>query len=685
MTFTTRGFELHPWQCRAVDLWVDGGGDPFTGTLEIVTGGGKTLIALACAARAAEQDSDLHIVVVVPTEALARQWRKNILKYTTLSDDEVGLLGAGGKATFVEKRALVAVINTASKMLPGLAHSGQPLMLIVDECHRAGAPKYRDVLRTEAKYRLGLSATPDREELDDDGEPLSYDEQAVGRSLGRVVYRFSLKDARRAGWIPEFSLHHHGVSLAPEERSKYEVLSRRIDDAGDALRGYGFEPGRARSLVGRKDEAGDAARVWVQLTTQRKDLLYRSRERGRVAQLLVQVLFAGDSRPRAILFHERIQEAVELHAALESALPAIRIELEYSGLPTRRREEALRAFAEGEAPVLVSVKSLIEGIDVPQADTGISVASTSAVRQRVQALGRVLRRAVTEEGDAKVSTMHLIYVQDSVDDLIYGKADWTDLTGADSNRYWTWGYGATEPESADSPPRTPLPTEEQAWELIGGCVGAEPILWPGLPVGQEYSVRTSGAVFNVFGAQIANTQNVASMVARVRGREGGRFRVTPQFRLVLVWRPGTEQEEQSGFFVVGQLRDPFVVIPEEDAATTAEKASELRPGDVYAGPADRKGGTFKVSRRAGGVIERRVPGGAEIALVDGSENTEQLVNAREILRAWEELGRSFSRFVVNSLGHAWYEAADGRRFLRVVSAGFAWPEDERGIEGGGTV
>jgi superfamily II DNA or RNA helicase len=625
LTFTTKNFQLHPWQSRAVDAWVTGGDAPFTGTLEIVTGGGKTLIALACAARAAAQDSDLHLAVVVPTEALARQWRRSIVMHTTLAESEVGLLGAGGKATFADKRAIVAVINTASKKLPELARSGQPLMLIVDECHRAGAPKYRDVLRTEAKYRLGLSATPDREELDEDGEPLSYDEQAVGRSLGRVVYRFSLKDAREAGWLPEFTLHHHGVSLAPEERSEYEVLSRQIDDAGDALREFGFEPGRARSLIGRKDEAGDAARVWVQLTTQRKDLLYRSRERGRIAQILVQRLFAGDARPRAILFHERIDEAVELHAALTAALPGIRIELEYSGLPTRSREEALRAFAEGEAPVLVSVKSLIEGIDVPQADTGISVASTSAVRQRVQALGRVLRRAVTEGGDAKVSTMHLLYVHETVDDLIYAKADWTDLTGAESNRYWIWPYGADEPESVDSPPRTPLPTEEQAWELIGGRVGEEPIPWPGLPAGQEYSVKTNGAVFNAFGAQIANTQNVARMVARVRGREGGRFRVTPQFRLVLVWQP---EGEKPGYFVVGQLQEPFRVLPEEDAATITQKVSELRPGDIYAGPADKKGGSFKLSRRAGGVIERRVPGGAEVALVEGSDNTEQLENAR---------------------------------------------------------
>ena len=672
MSLATKGFHLHQWQSDAVDAWVDGfDGHPFTGTLEIVTGGGKTLIALACAARAAQVDIDIRLAVVVPTEALARQWRKNILRYTMLKADEVGLLGAGGKATLQNSRAIVAVINTAATRLPTMALGAQPLMLIVDECHRAGAPKYREVLQTHAKYRLGLSATPDREELDEDGEPLAYDEQAVGHSLGGVVYRFSLKDAREAGWLPDFTLNHHGVSLAPDERTKYENLSRRVDNAADDLRSCGVEPGRARSMASRKDETGDAARLWVQLTTQRKDLLYRARERTRVVNLLVERMFDGQSQPRVILFHERVAEAVELHDQLVAALPGIRVELEHSKLPARRREEALKAFAAGDAPVLVSVKSLIEGIDVPQADTGISVASTSSVRQRVQALGRVLRRAVTKGGENKVSTMHIIYVNDTVDDLIYAKADWTDLTGAEANRYWRWDCGASEPSVAEGPPRTPLPTEEQAWDLLGRQLSEEPTAWPGVRSGQEYVVKTSGAVFNSFGAQISNPQGVDQMVVRVRGREGGRFRVTPEFRLVLVWQPNAETPS---FFVAGQLVEPFTVVPEMDLANSFSGVAGLNAGDDYLGPSDKKCGTFKITQRAGGMIERRVPGGAETALVDGAGRVDRQENARKILSAWERLDRSFSRFFVNSLGHGWYEDSSGRKFLGVVETGFAWPD-----------
>lgn len=165
--------------------------------------------------------------------ALARQWLRNLADRTSLTIEDVGLLGAGGRSTFADKRVIVAVINTASKKLPDLARGVEPFMLIVDECHRAGAPQYRHVLDVPASFRLGLSATPDREELDEDGEPLEYDEQIVGKALGGVVYRFSLKDARTHGWLPEFTLHHHGIALSPDEQREYDMVSRRVDEAGE--------------------------------------------------------------------------------------------------------------------------------------------------------------------------------------------------------------------------------------------------------------------------------------------------------------------------------------------------------------------------------------------------------------------------------------------------------------------
>src|SRR5262249_37711432 len=237
---------------------------------------------------------------------------------------------------------------------------------------------------------------------------------------------------------------------------------------------------------------------------------------------------------------ERVAESEQLYKQLRTALPGISMALEHSRLPDRQREEALAAFRSGRAQVLVSVKSLVEGIDVPEADIGISVAATSSVRQRIQARGRILRRG-SVDGQHKQAEMHLLYVNGTVDELIYAKEDWTDLTGEGANHYWLWPPDPDAPPQHQSgPPTSPRPTEEQEWLRLGQQAPAEPVRWLGVLTGQEYSVDTLGTVTNSSGAVIGNPQAAAEAVHKVRGRPGGRFRVTPAHWLLLVFGPGDD-------------------------------------------------------------------------------------------------------------------------------------------------
>lgn len=671
----TRGFDLYDWQKAAVDAWVSGDeGGPYRGTLEIFTGGGKTLIAMACLARAAQVSPDLRLAVVVPSAALAHQWIEVLTQRTNLERAEIGLLGAGGKTTLQGSRAVVAVINSASRHLPEMARIAQPLMLIVDECHRAGAPTFARVLSTQAPYRLGLSATPEREEVDEYGEPLPYDEQLVGRRLGSVVYSFSLRDARHHGWLPDYEIHHHGVQLSITERRDYEMLSRKVDDAANDLRALGHETNRAQHLQGRTDEVGRAATSYVALTSQRKDLLYRCRERNRVATKIVTTAMSEKPLRRALLFHERVDSAVKLATQLAAAQP-VPVALEHSQLSDSVRKEALDSFRSGRIPVLVSVRSLIEGIDVPEADLGISVASSSSIRQRIQSLGRVLRRQFDADGGPKESQMHLIYVTDSVDEVIYTKLDWSDLTGPRSNRYWLW---SADPDLApipqDGPPGTPLPTESQEWSRLGSTAPTEPVPWLGPIMGQEYSVNTLGTVTNAFGTVIANPQGVAELVSGVRGRNGGRFHITPEHRLVLVVAGGGDEAR---VLVAGRLDEPFRSLPDVDTEQAASiDVSKLAPGDTYLGPTDKAGGVYKLRQKQGGVIERRTKDhGSEFALTSGSGSPRLDTNAQNVLHAWRELFDRGISFSVNERGDAWFTDGGQRRFLAHVPGGFAWPSE----------
>jgi len=665
-----RDFSLRPWQQDAVQAWNETG----RGTLEIFTGGGKSLIALACAAAAATRTPDLKLAIVVPSEALARQWIDVVSRYTDTPRDRIGLMGAGGREALSDHDVLVAVLNTAAKQLPQQSAREQPLMLIVDECHRAGAPTFSKVFDTRAEFRLGLSATPDRDELDEDGETLQFDEQVVGRGLGPIVYRFGLREARRVGWLPDYQVHHHGVSLLPVEQTDYERMSRRVDDAADQLRELGGDSSRAHHLQGRSDEVGLAARAYVALTSNRKDILYRAKERERVAVRIVTQAMGSGPR-KVLLFHERVDEAATLALALSKELGEDRVRLEHSRLNDSAREGALRDFRSGRSPILVSVKSLIEGIDVPDADVGVSVAASASIRQRVQSLGRVLRRQFDESSGRKVAEMHLIYVTDTVDELIYAREDWGDITGDSANHYWKWSTDPDLlPERVDGPPATPRPTEEAEWERLGSQAPKESEPWLGSFIGQEYSVDTMGNVTNRSGVMIENPQQAGAMVTAVRGRAGGRFRVTPLHSLVLA----TRGDGEGIVFVAGQLTEPFRAADAQAITDGPIDVSSLSPGDPYPGPPTKEFGSYKTRSKAGGVIERRVPGsGTEFALTGNDAAPPQAANAERLLEAWRAATDRGMAFHVNALGHAWYNQGGMRRFLADVAGGFSWPSRER--------
>ena len=226
------------------------------------------------------------------------------------------MLGAGSRDSFEGKRALVAVLNSAARKLPDIARGVSPIMLVLDESHRAGAATFSKVLATPAQYRLGLSATPSRDEIDEAGLPLSYDSQVVGRKIGAVVFRFGLREAREIGWLPEYTVHHHGVRLTEDERREYERVSRKVTDAADRLTSGGFQTSQAWSLVARGGEVASLAQGYIGALTARKDFLYRASERGRVAVRLVEQSLRRESPPRMLLFHERVAEVEARFAVL---------------------------------------------------------------------------------------------------------------------------------------------------------------------------------------------------------------------------------------------------------------------------------------------------------------------------------------------------------------------------------
>ncbi|HAN90823.1 MAG TPA: hypothetical protein DCQ33_01925, partial [Nitrospira sp.] len=97
----TRGLTLRPWQHSCVDAWLGAGK---RGVVKVVTGAGKTVLALAIAERLQQtEDCDLRIAVIVPTLVLLSQWLEEFRQHSNLPPDAVGVIGGGSAGGFSDR------------------------------------------------------------------------------------------------------------------------------------------------------------------------------------------------------------------------------------------------------------------------------------------------------------------------------------------------------------------------------------------------------------------------------------------------------------------------------------------------------------------------------------------------------------------------------------------------------
>jgi len=528
------GISLYEWQKECLPLWLSHG----RGTVKVATGGGKTLFALAAAQQLQnEREPNLRLVVVVPTIPLMFQWYDEI-RSGNIPDSAIGLMGGGQELPQASDLSiLICVLNSARDRLPGFvskARWADRMLLVVDECHRSNADQAQRIFDAKPRYTLGLSATPEQD-LDADQMPTdeSYEKSAVGQALGPIIYDFTIKQSLAADLLTPFEVWHIGLSLTPQEAIEHGRLSREISDLRKSLQAR-HRNSRSRqgflawcqTQTSRGGPAGGDAERFIGLANRRKRLLYRATAR---IQFTLEVLSesVADPERQAIVFHESIEEIENLFIkATEMQLPAV---LEHSQLPDGLRAENIDAFRKGVARVIISAKSLVEGFNVPSADLGIIAASSGSVRQRIQSLGRMLRR----KAGGRNARIMVLYIQDTEDEAIYEKADWENIIGAKHNRYFRW---REDPENArwmdglqelTQPPRSYKPP---SWEIdVSDLLTGDP--YPGQSGGIDVRVDQSGNLRTEDGILLPGSTELTSAILEQNPHR--RARRTPAGHLIV--------------------------------------------------------------------------------------------------------------------------------------------------------
>lgn len=507
--------KLYDWQQECLPIWLEKNGG--RGTVKVATGGGKTLFALA-AAQALQNTyvPELKLLIVVPTIPLMFQWHDEFSE-SNLPPGFIGLMGGGQELSpSPNLRVLICVLASArDRLVPFVKSCGwdsRSVLMVVDECHHANASQASRIFTLGAGYTLGLSATPEK---DTESSQLPKDDQyalsPIGQGLGRIIYNFSLQQSLDAGLLTPFEVLHIGLPLSSEEADRYRRFSHEISELRRDLQRRHQSSRSSQSFIAwcqtqaaRNGVSKIDAQRFIGLTSQRKRLLYGAAAR-RTAVLEILGTSADDSQ-RAIVFHESIEQIEEIFIqTLELGLPAV---LEHSNLPSNLRDQNIDAFRRGVAKAIISARSLIEGFNVPSADLGIIAASNTSVRQRIQSLGRMLRK----NPGGQRARVFVLYIRDTEDESIYQKADWEDVLGAERNRYFVWDetLGATHWMDGlveiNDPPRAYRPP---SWEIEGLEPGDD---YPGRTDGLELKLDQNDNLRTVDGALVPASAEIAAQV-----------------------------------------------------------------------------------------------------------------------------------------------------------------------------
>lgn len=358
-------YSLLPWQRDAYNTWMQ---NSCRGTIKAATGTGKTLVGIEALIRY----SGGHACIVVPTIALMYQWRDEIMKYYPGLTNKIGLVGDGYDQFY--HLLVIAVVNSVRDRVI------KTPLLIMDEVHRYGSEhNIRFLTAGHFNAILGLSATPERT----DGRHEDILRYAP------IVYSYEINEAVQDDALSPFHVVFVGVDLDHRDRERYETIQRHIKNS---------RPADVRSMSFGELDYG------LRLAyTERRELLCKCACKKEAAARIIALHYSD----KIVVFSEYTDTTDELEKRLSAIYRCVKY---HSKLGAKERKRALQVFRDYSPCILITVKALDEGLDVPNANIGIIVAGTKVKRQTIQRLGRILRK---KEG--KNAIVYVLYCLNTIE------------------------------------------------------------------------------------------------------------------------------------------------------------------------------------------------------------------------------------------------------------------------------
>lgn len=379
---------LRGYQEEAVQRWQDAG---MSGILEMATGTGKTRTAISCVRRALSvAGKPVLVVVACPYLHLVTQWEKELSSqgidaravHGSSSSWQGGLskdvLRLDGGVT--DRLVVVTTHDTLAgeKFMDAVGSCKSEKMLVADEVHKLGAENRLRGLLPSYGRRLGLSATPERY-FDEEGTA------GIMQYFGSVVYRYGIDEAISDGHLSHYLLFPHVVYMTDDESKDYHEYSRKI-------------------AIEASKERPDPE-LQMRLSIKRASIIKSASNK---MDMFREILEQEGKLDHCLVYC--ISEQMDGAAQVLRDMGVVFHRFTFNE-GKKERDKLLSEFADGHKDVLLAIKCLDEGVDVPSTRTAVILASSHNPIEFVQRRGRILRK---HEGKEKATIHDMIVLPRSI-------------------------------------------------------------------------------------------------------------------------------------------------------------------------------------------------------------------------------------------------------------------------------
>lgn len=346
IALTDSSWHIRDYQTQAVEKFWQGG----SGVVVLPCGAGKTIVGAAAMAVA-----KTNTLILVTNTVSARQWKAELLKRTTLTEDEIGEYSGSVKEIKPITIATYQILTTKRKSEYAhlsLLNANDWGLIVYDEVHLLPAPIFKMTADLQARRRLGLTATLVRE----DGK-----EGDVFSLIGPKRFDAPWKEIEAQGYIAPAACFEIRIDLPEEERLNY-------------------------AMANQEDRYRIAATSPMKIA-------------------VIQKLLAKHAGEPTLIIGQYLDQIHTIADVLD--MPMITGET-----PVDERERLFELFRTGAITTLVVSKVANFSIDLPEASVAIQISGSYGSRQEeAQRLGRLLR----PKADGRTANFYTLISRDTVD------------------------------------------------------------------------------------------------------------------------------------------------------------------------------------------------------------------------------------------------------------------------------